>query len=61
MPVRISIPSPPPNQERRLLAESLADLHYVVSIIVENAKDLLPSESVEEVGSAWSQSEDAGH
>jgi hypothetical protein len=39
------------------LSEALADLHYVTSLIVENARELIPGEAVDELALAWSKSE----
>ena len=58
MPDRIAVPAPAPGEESRQIAEVISDLHYVLSIVVENAKYLLPGESIEEVASAWKQSQE---
>ncbi len=57
MPLRILVPEPQASEEMRLLAEAVADLHYVASLIVESASYLLPGESIDEVVNAWNQSE----
>lgn len=54
---RITVPEPDPHEELRQLAEVVSDLHYVVSLIVDNATQLLPGESIEEVANAWNQSD----
>jgi len=56
MPNRLSVPSPFPQEEQRLLAEALADLHSVIGIVVENAHELVPGESVDELLAAWEKS-----
>lgn len=53
MAERITVPAPTPDEEMRQLAEVVARLHYTVEIIVENAKEFLPGESVDEVEAAW--------
>jgi hypothetical protein len=57
VPERIVVPEPAPNEERRQLAETIADLHYVSCIVVENASQLVPGEAVDELKLAWNQSE----
>ena len=57
MPARIQVPVPQPSEESRQWAEALADLHYVVSLIVENARELIPGEAVDELTFAWKKSE----
>jgi hypothetical protein len=57
MPTRLVVPWPELPEERRLLAETVADLHYVLSLVVYWGEYLLPGESVEEMRSAWQMSE----
>jgi hypothetical protein len=59
MPERIFVPTPEPPEELRQLAEAVADLHYVMGIIVENAKEFVPGEAVDELGAAWVTSEES--
>lgn len=47
----------PEQEERRRLAEAMSDLAKVVGIIVENGKELVPGEAVEELRVAWEESE----
>jgi hypothetical protein len=53
MPERIFVPDPEPPEELRQLTEVVADLHYVMSLIVENAKEFVPGEAVEELSTSW--------
>jgi len=53
----IKVAEPKPEEELRQLAETVADLHGVISIIVENAKQLVPGEAVDELSQAWKVSE----
>jgi len=46
-------PTPRPSS----LAEAIADLDYVLSIIVEHSTEFLPGEAVDEIKSAWSEAE----
>lgn len=55
MAERLSVPGPDHNEELRQLAEAVADLHYVVAIVVENAPQLIPGEAVDEVKKAWAE------
>ena len=59
MPDRIPVTGPELSEERRQLAEAIADLHYVVAIIVENGKELVPGEAVDELRLAWTKSEES--
>ncbi len=53
MPERIPVQGPSSDEELRQLAVAIADLHYVVGIIVENAKELVPGEAIDELNAAW--------
>jgi hypothetical protein len=53
MPQRVIVPPPSEQEQLRQLAESMADIHYVCAIIVENSKKFVPGESVEELTKAW--------
>jgi len=53
---RLQVPGPSPDEERRQWAEAVADLHHVVSIVVENAPELVPGEALDELRLAWSKS-----
>ena len=44
-------------EQRKLIREVLADLHYAVGTIVENASELIPGEAVEELNEAWETSQ----
>ncbi len=57
MPDRLPIPSPAPAEEFRLLGEAVADIHYVMALIVENGTYLLPCEAVQEMKDAWASSQ----
>src|SRR5262245_8491264 len=57
MPERIIVPAPGLPEESRQLAEAIADLHYVVGVIVEGAKELIPGEAVDDFTNAWQKSE----
>jgi hypothetical protein len=57
MPERIIVPTPGLPEESRQLAEGIADLHYVVGLIVEGAKELIPGEAVDDFTTAWQKSE----
>ena len=59
MPIRISVPPAPPAEESRQLAESVAEMHYVIGTIVEGAKELVPGESVDELTAAWAGATDS--
>jgi hypothetical protein len=59
MPTRIFVPGPEPIEESRQIAESVADAHYVLGTIVEDARGLIPGESVDELINAWPASEDS--
>ena len=59
MPSRIDVPGPDPSEESRQMAEAVADLHYVVSLLVDNATELIPGEAVDELKAAWKESEDS--
>jgi hypothetical protein len=48
-----SVPDPTEAEQIRDLAESVADMHKVLSIIVENRADFVPGESVDELWDAW--------
>jgi hypothetical protein len=52
-PTRIPVPDPEPAEESRQLIEHLADLHYVMGIVVANAEHFLPGESIDELRFAW--------
>ena len=54
---RISVSAPQTGEESRQLAEAVADLHYVVGIIVEHAKEFIPGEAVDEITQAWEKSQ----
>lgn len=56
MATRIAVPGPEQMEEARQLAEAVADLYYVMSLLVENATYLIPGESVEELFLAWDKS-----
>ncbi|SRR6266540_6933679 len=53
MPERISIPPPSEDEEMRQLAQVVADIHYVLSIIIEHATEFVPGEAVDELTAAW--------
>ena len=55
MPERIYVPDPDPFEERRQIAESVADLHYTMGTIVDNADKFIPGEAVEEFKAAWDE------
>jgi hypothetical protein len=57
MPTRLNIPEPDIYEERRQIAESVADLYYTMSTIKENAKEFIPGEAVEEFEAVWDESE----
>jgi hypothetical protein len=57
MPRRPPIPEPNIGEEKRQIAESVADLYYTMSTIKENAKEFIPGEAVEEFEVAWDESE----
>jgi hypothetical protein len=48
-----SVPDPTEAEQIRDLAESVADMHKVLAIIVDNASDFVPGESVDELREAW--------
>jgi hypothetical protein len=56
MPQRISVPEPDEFEDLRQLAEAMADLHYVVGVIVESKGELVPGEAVYELEQAWQDS-----
>ena len=56
MPERISVDPPDRFEESRQWAEAFADMHYVTSLVVENAKELVPGEAVDELTAAWEAS-----
>lgn len=55
MAERIRVPEPDHTEELRQLAEVVADLHYVIGIVVENAPQLVPGEAVDELKGAWTE------
>jgi len=57
MAERIFIPGPPPEEDSRQLAEAVADLHFVVGTVVEARGELVPGEAVDELASAWNESQ----
>src|SRR5690242_10184263 len=57
MPERIIVRNPEFNEELRQLAEVIADIHYVIGIIVEERKELVPGEAQEELNDAWAESQ----
>ena len=57
MPERIFIPEPSPQEESRQLAEAIADLHFAVGTVVEARGELVPGEAVDELTSAWNESQ----
>jgi hypothetical protein len=57
MPTRLIIPEPNIDEERRQIAESVADLHYTMSTVKENAKEFIPGEAVDEFEAVWDESE----
>ena len=59
MPTRLSVPLSEPQEESRQIAESIADLHYVLSVIIEESKELIPGESQYELTTAWNASNDS--
>jgi hypothetical protein len=59
MPNRIPVPNPTPEEESRLLAEAVADLHYVMALVVEGAMELIPGEAVDDFADAWATSQDS--
>jgi hypothetical protein len=58
MAERISIAPPSLIEQHRQTAESIADVHYVVGIVVENATQFIPGEAVDELRAAWRRSEE---
>jgi len=58
MPPRLSVPPPTPDEERRQLAEVIAELHYILGLIIENGKEFLPGEALEEADRAWKGSQE---
>ena len=44
-PTRLEVPLPQLNEEYRQLAEALADLHYVLAVIIKNAGKINPRRS----------------
>jgi hypothetical protein len=59
MAERIFVPGPGESEELRQLSEAVADLHYMVEIIVENAKEFVPGEAVDELTQAWRTSSES--
>jgi len=59
MPTRIIVPEPQPGEELRQIAESVADLHFTISAIVESAGELIPGENVDELTDVWNTYEGA--
>src|SRR5262245_60607836 len=53
MPERLFVPRPEGAEELRAWAETISDLHYVGSIVVERGETFLPGEDVEEIRIAW--------
>ena len=53
---RLRVPEPPLGEQLRRLAAAVADLYYVMEIVVENAKELAPGEAVDELTDAWATS-----
>lgn len=53
MPERLFVPPPSSDEELRQLAQIVARLHYVMSIIVEHATEFVPGESAYEIAGAW--------
>lgn len=58
MPTRLFVPPPPLDEEIRQLAEIIADIHYILSLIIENEKEFLPGESIDEINRAWDGSQE---
>jgi hypothetical protein len=59
MPNRLPIPGPEKPEERRQIAESIADLHYTMATIVESADEFIPGEAVDEFKGAWNDVSDS--
>jgi hypothetical protein len=55
---RINVPEPTAQEERRQLAETIAEIHSAMrTIIIEDNGELLPGESKDELKAAWSKSD----
>ena len=53
----IVVPAPDLREQLRQLATAIADLHRVTNIVVENAKQFVPGEAVDDLRSAWTSSQ----
>jgi hypothetical protein len=58
MATRLSVQPPTPDEEVRQLAEIIADTHYIISLMIENGKEFLPGEAIEEMEHAWQTSQE---
>ena len=59
MATRLAVPDASVQEQIRDLAAAIADLHYVIGIVVENAKEFIPGESVEEFVTSWERSNES--
>ena len=59
MATRLAVPDASVQEQIRDLAAAIADLHYVIGIVVENAKEFIPGESVEELVTSWERSNES--
>lgn len=56
MTERIHVDPPSAEEQIRLLAECVADLHFVLGTIVKNRLGLIPGEACDELLAAWEES-----
>jgi hypothetical protein len=56
MPNQLPIPDPDLPEERRQIAESIADLYYTMDTIAESANELISGEAVDAFKGAWNES-----
>lgn len=57
-PRRLRVPAAAPREEARQLAEALADLHYLMGLLVYNGEYFLPGEELDSIRRAWTQSDE---